>query len=137
DDGIVVGYTDGDLGRTSSGGRDAWISRFDPAGRQRWLTQFGSAGSDVLTSVTTAGEARRGTELFIGAGTTDGHLDQGSTGDGGPPPEAPPLGEGVMSDACAASFGPDGTLVWTTTLASPAEDQGTSVVADGEIIYVA
>src|SRR5690606_13356054 len=68
---------------------------------------------------------------------TDGHLDQGSTGDGGPPPEAPPLGEGVMSDAFAASFGPDGTLAWTTTLASPAEDQGTSVVADGEIIYVA
>ena len=148
-DGILVGYTDGDLGRTSSGGRDAWITRFDPGGRQRWVTQFGSTGSDVATAVTTAGQASRGTEQFVVAGTTDGELgasteeDQGS-GAGERPdrlaPDEEPGGSGElggMSDAFAAAFGPDGTLAWTTTLGSEAEDRGAAVAADGATVYVA
>lgn len=146
-DGILVGYTDGDLGRTSSGGRDAWITRFDPSGRQRWITQFGSTGSDVATGVTTAGEASRGTEQFIAVGTTDWDLGGAGSGErrdrlapdeGAPDEGASADGElGGMSDAFAAAFGPDGSLAWTRTLGSEAEERGAGVVADGATIYVA
>ena len=152
-DGIVVGYTDGDLGRTSSGGRDAWISRFDPSGRQRWITQIGSPGTDVIESVAIAGEPARGTEAFIAAGTTDGDIagvgrtggsgsggegdadgDAPGTAPGGPgePPDAP-----AVTDGFAASFGTDGSLTWITPLASDGSDSTAAIVVDGAVAYVA
>ena len=141
-DGILVGYTDGDLGRPSSGGRDAWITRFDPAGRQRWVTQFGSEGSDVATAVGTAGEASRGTEQFVAVGTTDGELARTGPGSDRLAPDEEPTdpgpGEpGRTSDAFAAAFGPDGSLAWTTAIGSDASERAAGVVADGATVYVA
>lgn len=154
-DALAVGYTDGDLGRASSGGRDAWITRFDPGGRQRWMTQFGTSGSDELTSVTVTGEARRGTQLFVAAGSTDGDLDAATTSrpaesgpgesvpDRGPTDDGAPHGANEVApgsagrDAFAAGFGADGTLMWTTTVASDGDDRGTAVVADGSTVYLA
>lgn len=151
-DGIVAGYTDGDLGRSSSGGRDAWISRFDPAGRQRWITQIGSAGSDVIHSVAVAGSAARGTETFVAAGTTDGSLgagDDAAPPDGNVPPRGtvPPRGDGPDatpdalpggdSDGFAAAFATDGTLSWITTLGEDGVDRAAAVVTDGAVAYVA
>ena len=74
-DGISAGFTTGDLEGPSKGGRDGWISRFDPQGNQRWIAQIGSGGDDVLTALAVSGEASRGTELFVGAGTTTGDVD--------------------------------------------------------------
>jgi hypothetical protein len=128
DDGILVGYTDGDLGRSSQGGRDGWISRFDPAGRQRWVTQIGSRGTDVLAAVTTAGSARRGTERFVAVGWSDGGLG-GATAqpeDGVTPPQA-----------LVAAFGPNGALEWITPLGSGREARATAVASDGDVLYVA
>ncbi len=124
-DGILVGFTDGDLEGPSNGGRDAWISRFDADGQQRWVTQLGSAGTDSFSGVTTTGEARRGTEQFIAGGTTDGDLD----------------GAGVDiatggTDAIVGSFGTDGTLLWTSQFGSAGAETVTGIVADGNTIYV-
>jgi hypothetical protein len=128
DDGIFVGYTDGDLGRSSEGGRDGWISRFDPAGRQRWVTQIGSPGTDVLAAVTTAGSARRGTERFVAVGWSDGGL-------GGAP--APSEDRVTPTQALIGSFGPNGALEWITSLGSGSEARATAVASDGAVLYVA
>lgn len=154
-DGIVVGTTEGDLGRVSAGGVDAWMTRFDPGGRQRWITQFGTPGTDELHAVAAVGEARRGTEVFVGVGTTDGLFGNGTLDDGsadsgstegtlpdrlapsdGPAPNGePPLGG--TTTAFAAALGTDGTLLWTTMLGSDGVEQGAAVVGDGSTIYVA
>lgn len=124
-DGIFTGYTDGDLEGASNGGRDAWISRFDTTGNQRWVTQIGSPGTDSFAGVTATGEARRGTEQFVAAGTTDGDLD----GDG------PDVALGA-TDAMVGSFGTDGALLWTAQFGSAGSETVSGVVADGSIIYV-
>ncbi|MDQ2678230.1 MAG: hypothetical protein M3Y51_05755 [Actinomycetota bacterium] len=124
-DGILVGYTDGDLEGASKGGRDAWISRFDADGKQRWVTQVGSASSDTFTSVTTTGEARRGTEQFIAGGTTDGDLDGAGTD----------VAVGA-TDAVVGSFGTNGALLWTAQFGSSGVEDVTGIVADGAIVYV-
>jgi hypothetical protein len=132
-DGVLVGFTDGDLGRASSGGRDAWISRFDPSGLQRWVSQIGSAGDDTMVAVDVAGRASQGTLRFIGVGHTDGGL--GSDGVG----RSRPAGTGAepVLDGFVAAFGPDGMLAWTSALGSEGEDRATAVVVDGATIYVA
>ena len=124
-DGILVGFTDGDLEGASNGGRDAWISRFDATGNQRWVTQLGSAASDSFSSVTTTGEARRGTGQFLAGGTTDGDLDG--------------AGPGVAlggSDAMVGAFGTDGRLQWIAQFGSAGAETVTGIVADGSIVYV-
>lgn len=124
-DGILVGFTDGDLEGPTNGGRDAWISRFDTTGNQRWITQIGSTGTDSFVGVTTTGEARRGTEQFIAAGTTDGDVD-------GPGPDV----VSGATDAMVGSFGTDGALLWTAQFGSAGSETVTGVVADGATIYV-
>ena len=124
-DGVVVGYTDGDLEGRSKGGRDSWISRFDPSGNQRWITQLGSSGTDTLNAVVATGEARRGTELFVGAGVTDADVDA----------EGPGLNAG-LNDAFVAAVGTDGSLEWISQFGSDFEETVGGVAADGSTIYV-
>ncbi len=47
----VVGYTTGDLGGTSAGGKDGIIRKFDSTGAVLWTRQFGSSGDDDAFSV--------------------------------------------------------------------------------------
>ncbi|MEI2698606.1 MAG: hypothetical protein V9E94_09710 [Microthrixaceae bacterium] len=124
-DGIVVGFTDGDLEGPTNGGRDAFISRFDPSGNQRWVTQIGSAGSDVLRCVAVTGEARRGDLRFAAAGTTDGDVDL----------DGPAVNAG-MNDALVASFAPNGALSWITQFGSAADESVGGVASDGATLYV-
>lgn len=124
-DGIFVGYTEGDLEGPSSGGRDAWVSRFDREGIQRWATQLGSAGTDEFTAVGTVGEARRGNELFIAGGFSDGDIDA----------EGPLVGMGG-TDAIAAAFTTNGSLGWMAQFGGEGEDRIQSVVTDGSIAYL-
>ena len=124
-DGLVVGYTDGDLEGRSKGGRDSWISRFDPSGNQRWITQLGSSGTDTMHAVTVTGEARRGTELFVGAGVTDADVDA----------EGPGTNAG-LNDAFVAAVGTDGALEWITQFGSDFEETVGGVAADGGTLYV-
>lgn len=124
-DGVVVGYTDGDLEGSSKGGRDAFISRFDPSGNQRWIAQLGSSGTDSFSAVTTAGEASRGDEVIIGAGVTDADADA----------EGPALNAG-LNDAFVAAVGPDGRLEWISQFGSSFEETVAGVASDGATIYV-
>jgi outer membrane protein assembly factor BamB len=124
-DGVSVGFTDGDLEGRSAGGRDGWLSRFDPSGNQRWITQLGSSGSDTLSAVTSTGEARRGDELFVGAGTTDADVDA----------EGPGQNAG-LNDAFVAAVATNGALQWISQFGSPAEETVGGVAADGPTIYV-
>ena len=126
EDGIFVGYTDGDLEGNSKGLRDAWISRIDAKGVQRWITQFGGAGTDEFRAVAAAGDAREGTEQFVAVGSTDGDIDQSG-----------PLANSGRTDAIITSFASDGTIKWATQLGSEFEDVATAVAADGTNIYVA
>lgn len=124
-DGVVAGYTDGALEGPSSGGRDAWVSRFDPQGHQRWVTQIGSAGDDELRGVTTVGEARRGNELFIAAGSTTGDIDA----------------EGILehhggADALVAAFSSNGTLEWLNQFGGEGDEYVNDIVADGNTVYL-
>ena len=126
EDGIFVGFTDGDLEGRSKGLRDAWISRVDAKGVQRWITQFGGAGSEEFRAVARAGEAREGTEQFVAVGSTDGDIDQSG-----------PLANSGSTDAIITSFASDGTIRWATQLGSEFEDVATAVTSDGTNIYVA
>lgn len=124
-DGVLAGWTDGDLEGRSSGGRDSWISRFDPTGNQRWITQLGSAGTDELSAVTVTGEARRGTEQFVAAGVTDGDVDA----------EGPGLNAGE-NDVFVAAFGTDGRLLWIRQFGASGTETVGGVAADGSTVYV-
>ena len=126
EDGVFVGFTDGDLEGRSKGLRDAWISRIDGKGVQRWTTQFGGAGSEEFRAVAKAGEAREGTEQFVAVGSTDGDIDQSG-----------PLANSGSTDAIITSFASDGTIRWATQLGSALEDVATAVTSDGTNIYVA
>ena len=126
EDGIFVGFTDGDLEGRSKGLRDAWISRIDSKGVQRWITQFGGAGTEEFRAVATSGDARKGTESFIAVGSTDGDIDQSG-----------PLANSGSTDAIITAFASDGTIRWATQLGSEFEDIATAVTADGDNIYVA
>ena len=59
-DGLIVGYTQGDLDGPSSGGTDGFIARFDPDGLPRWTRQFGTDGADWPKGVAVGGDADTG-----------------------------------------------------------------------------
>ncbi|MGB6058802.1 MAG: hypothetical protein WBF71_11095 [Microthrixaceae bacterium] len=124
-EGFYVGWTEGDLSGQSKGGRDAWISLIDASGIQRWITQFGSAGDDEFRAVANAGEAARGTMQLIAVGSSTGDVDA----------EGPTMNSG-RSDAIAASFAPDGSVLWSRQFGSGLDDSATGVVVDGSTIYV-
>ena len=125
-DGLLVGFTDGPLEGASAGARDAWMTRFDTAGNQRWITQVGGPGNDEFRAVAILGEARRGTELFVGAGVTDDDVDSTGTG-----------ANAGGTDAVAAGFASDGALSWITQFGGVGADDATGVVGDGATVYVA
>ncbi len=124
-DGIAAGFTTGDLEGPGKGGRDGWISRFDPQGNQRWIAQLGSGGDDVLSALAVSGEASRGTELFVGAGTTNGDVDA----------EGPAMNAG-QNDAFVAAVRSDGTLEWVSQFGSDHEETVGGIAADGSTLYV-
>lgn len=119
--GSTEGRTDGDVGG-SIGRRDAWVARMDPTGDLRWLTQFGSPGQDGATAVARGGDPRRGTELFVAAGETDGAVGTSANLGG--------------TDAMVAAFDASGRQLWAVQVGSSADDRATGVVVDGSTVYV-
>ena len=120
--GYFVGWTDGDLGAKSSGGRDAWISMIDRAGMQRWLIQFGYAANEEFRAVAVGGEPAEGTQQFIAVGVTDGDGPQPSKG---------------AKDALIAAFAPDGSVLWSLQTGAELDDDAAAVVYHDSTIYVA
>ncbi|MCB1255644.1 MAG: hypothetical protein KDB26_00970 [Microthrixaceae bacterium] len=120
--GYFVGWTDGDLGAKSSGGRDAWISMIDRAGMQRWLIQFGYGANEEFRAVAVGGEPAEGTQQFIAVGLTDGDGPQPSKGG---------------KDALIAAFAPDGSVLWSLQTGGELDDDAAAVAYHDSTIYVA
>ena len=119
------GFDDGSERR---GGQDAWAARFDPSGNQRWLTPFGTPGRDSARTVASGGDASRGTEAVVAAGSTDGTVASGAPGSA--------AAAGGL-DVLVAAFDAGGRQQWITQLGSPADDEATGAVIDGQTLYVA
>jgi len=98
------------------------MARFDRTGNQRWSIQLGTSGEDRLTAAAVSGQARRGDERFLAAGSTTGKL--GDTANGG-------------DDAVALALGSDGRRQWTTQWGSTGNDRATAMVADGGTLFIA
>jgi hypothetical protein len=109
----VAGTTAGALeGNTSSGGSDAFVTRFDVDGNRVWTRQFGTAEKDDVTGVAVDASD----DIYL-AGSTEGALD----------------GEGAgNSDLLVAKFDGDGTMLWTRQHGSPGNDVGQAIVVDGD-----
>lgn len=143
-DGLIVGYTQGDLDGPSNGGTDGFLARFDHDGLPRFVHQFGTAGTDWPKAVAPGGEAARGTETFISVGSTDGALAPALGGertelsdlpraDGGRPVPSNAGG----TDAMVVAMDSAGETRWESQLGSDSADDATGVGVDGNTVLVA
>ncbi|MBI4310832.1 MAG: SBBP repeat-containing protein [Chloroflexi bacterium] len=108
----VVGSTNGALpGQKSSGGSDAFLSKYDALGTLLWPRQFGSPSMDSATGVS----ADLKGDAYV-AGWTDGTLP-GQTSVGG-------------RDAFLSRYDPSGSELWTRQFGTSTEDSGSGVSAD-------
>lgn len=48
---FISGYTEGDLGGTNAGGRDAFVSKYDTNGNLDWTKQLGTSANDYSFGV--------------------------------------------------------------------------------------
>lgn len=121
-DGYFVGWTDGDLGGRSKGGRDAWISMIDRNGMQRWVIQFGYPANEEFRAIGDGGKPAEGTQQFVAVGVTDGDGPQPSNG---------------AKDALIAAFAPDGSTLWAVQIGDKLDDEAAAVAVVDSTIYVA
>lgn len=142
-DGVVAGYTRGDLDGPSNGGADGFITRFDPEGLPRWTEQFGSELDDWTNGVAVGGDPAQGTETIVAVGGTTGELAPVLGADVTDPLEAPRADGGEPapnnaggSDAMVTAFDATGDRTWTSQLGSDVDDDAISVVLDGETVLV-
>lgn len=143
-DGLIVGYTQGDLDGPSNGGTDGFLASYDREGLPRFVRQFGTAGTDWPKAVASGGEATRGTETFVAVGSTDGALAPALGGDRTDPADLPradgaepaPSNAGE-SDVMAVALDPAGGTRWEAQLGSEAAEDATGVGVDGSTVLVA
>ncbi|MCB9387104.1 MAG: hypothetical protein H6517_04690 [Microthrixaceae bacterium] len=143
-DGLLVGYTQGDLDGPSNGGTDGFIARFDRDGLPRFIRQFGSDGADWPKGVASGGEPTQGNETFVTVGSTDGALAPALGGALVDPTDAPradgaepaPSNAGG-TDAMVVAVDPAGETRWTAQLGSDMNDDAIGVAVDGTTVLVA
>jgi hypothetical protein len=143
-DGLIVGYTQGDLDGPSNGGTDGFLARFDRDGLPRFVRQFGTTGADWPKGVAAGGEAARGTETFVTVGSTDGALAPALGGERTDPSDLPRAdgGEPAPSnagetDVMVMAMDPGGETRWASQLGSDAADDAIGVGIDGSTVLVA
>lgn len=143
-DGLIVGYTQGDMDGPSNGGTDGFIARFDRDGLPRFVRQFGSDGADWPKGVAAGGEPTQGTETFLAVGSTDGALAPALGGELTDPTDAPradgaepaPSNAGE-TDAMVIAVDPAGETRWIAQLGTEAADDAIGVSVDGSTVLVA
>ncbi|MHC4562050.1 MAG: SBBP repeat-containing protein [Planctomycetota bacterium] len=108
---FITGWTLGDLGGVSAGGRDAFLSKYDPSGTLLWTEQLGTTEYDEGLSVAIDGMGN----AFI-AGWTLGALEGPSAG---------------SFDVFVSKYDPSGTQQWTRQLGTAEADYGNAVAIDG------
>ncbi|WP_419190866.1 SBBP repeat-containing protein [Saltatorellus ferox] len=104
---FVAGNTNGDLGISSAGSGDVWITRFNQFGNLTWLRQFGSPENDACADL--ASDLTGGIYL---TGSTTGVLGASSLG-------------GL--DAWVARYDLDGDRTWLRQFGSTAADRASGV----------
>lgn len=96
----ISGNTTGALdGQTSSGGQDAFLTKYNPNGTKVWTRLLGTTGIDNANALTTGIDG----SIYV-SGSTNGALD-GQTNNAG-------------QDGFVTKYNPDGTKVWTRLLGS-------------------
>jgi Ca2+-binding RTX toxin-like protein len=103
----IASSTNGNLGGTNAGGKDAWVAKYDSSGNQLWLKQFGTAADDIATDVKTDAFGN----LYL-TGQTSGSL--GGTNAGG-------------TDAWFAKYDENGNLLWIQQTGTSADDSATGI----------
>jgi hypothetical protein len=113
----VSGYTSGSLDETANrGGRDVFVVKFNAAGNQLWSRQFGTEDHDFGSSL--AADPEGG--VYVGGGK-----------------DHPEFRFGQFGDALVARYTSDGTLAWVRHLDGGGFDDGWSVAADADGVYLA
>jgi len=113
----VSGSTGGNLnGQTSSGGQDAFITKFNPKGAKQWTKLFGTSAQDYAGALTTG----KNGSIYV-TGGTGGNLDS-QTNSGG-------------RDAFITKFKSDGAKGWTRLIGTTADEYAYSIATgkDGSI----
>jgi parallel beta-helix repeat protein len=115
----VAGYVGGALpGKTSSGGRDAFVRKYHPDGTELWTRQFGSADDE-----TTHGVSVDASGVYV-AGTTLGTLPGQTSCSGG-------------YDGFIRKYDVTGSEVWTRQFGTTSDDVAQSISVDASGVYVA
>ena len=108
----VSGRTRGNLpGNTSSGGPDAFLTKYASDGSLLWIKQFGSNDFDAAFGVATDPAGK----IYV-SGRTDGSLP-GNTGAG-------------SSDVFLTKFASDGSILWIRQFGSSSIDEAQGVATD-------
>lgn len=143
-DGLIVGYTQGDLDGPSKGGTDGFLARFDHDGLPRFVRQFGTSGADWPKGVASGGSATRGTETFVSVGSTDGALAPAMGGERTDPSDLPRADGGKPApsnaggtDVMAVAMDPGGETRWESQLGSDSADDAIGVGIDGSTVLIA
>jgi hypothetical protein len=107
----ISGSTNGSLGGTNAGSRDAFVSKYDASGTLLWTKQLGTSSVDDSTGVSADGLGN----VYI-SGYTSGSLGGANAG---------------SNDAFVSKYDASGTLLWTQQLGTSSNDFSTSVSFDG------
>jgi hypothetical protein len=117
----VVGYTStsGNLnGKTTNGGRDAFVTKFDANGNRAWTTLIGGSGNDRGLAVVTGSDGF----IYI-TGYTDGSI--GAARSKG------------LDDAFVSKLDTNGTTVWTKLLGTNEVDRAAAISIFNSDVYIA
>jgi len=118
----VAGTTSGVFsGEESTGGDDAFVSKFNAGGSLQWTDQFGTAGSDIAYRVSVDASGN----VYV-VGTTSGVFSDQSVVD-----------DGLCLDAFVRKYNSDGTVAWTRQFGTMGDDGAYGVSADATGVYVA
>ncbi|MDZ7801896.1 MAG: Ig-like domain-containing protein [Trueperaceae bacterium] len=108
---LVSGATDGMVGASDPGGRDAFVRKLDPDGATLWTRQFGTDAFDSPGQVAADSAGR-----VIVVGVTEGGLGGTHAGD---------------RDVFVRKLDGDGQEVWTRQFGTAAEEGAVGVAVDG------
>ena len=106
----ITGNTQGQLGESSSGGIDAFVSKFDSAGTVSWTKQFGTKAHDQGENITTDQQGN-----LLVTGWTDGNFKGTNAG---------------KDDVFVVKLNPSGELIWKVQFGTEGIDHAYGIATD-------
>ncbi len=115
---LITGYTEGLLGETSYGNKDAFLAKYDSSGTQVWTRQFGTSSWEFGQSVS----VDSADNVYI-AGNTYGEMPENRS-------------QGA-TDAFLAKFDTNGDPVWVRQFGTDRVDEARGVTVDSaDNVYI-